>query len=103
MLDAFKDFQFICSFLDSFMVIGLKSNLERKTGVTMNTVVHSEGGKLLQNQGWHVCDLTCVCLLLVFSPADLVSLGALTTYRDLTRLCRTAHKGDHAALCLLRT
>lgn len=25
--DAFEDFQFVCSFLDSFMVIRLKANL----------------------------------------------------------------------------
>lgn len=61
----------------------------------MNTVIHSEGGKLLQNQGWHVCDLACVCFLLVFSPADLVSLGALTTYRDLTRLLDSTQGRDH--------
>lgn len=53
----------------------------------MDTVVNSEGGQLtpdmsvpiLQGQGQRVCDLTCVCFLLVFSPADLVSLEALTT------------------------
>ena len=31
-LDAFKDFQLVCSFLDGFMVVGLKSNLEKETG-----------------------------------------------------------------------
>lgn len=28
-LDAFKNFQLICSFLDSLMVVRLKSNLEK--------------------------------------------------------------------------
>lgn len=31
-LDAFKDFQLVCSFLDGFMVVGLKPNLEKETG-----------------------------------------------------------------------
>ena len=29
-LDAFEDFQFVCRFLDSFVVVRLKSNLEKE-------------------------------------------------------------------------